>query len=76
MTFRKWLRWKFRVFCSTFTTLFWRTVNAFRRAWRAAVDGQTNLVTFEELMAVTTELVEHPEEWHHPCNCELCRSYG
>jgi hypothetical protein len=51
-------------------------VNACRRAWLAAFSNQHVLVEYEELLELTTELEEHPESWHNPCNCALCRSYG
>lgn len=54
---------------------FWRTVNAARRAWTAA-RNQANLVTDDELYALTQELECHPEGWEHPCMCAECRSYA
>lgn len=54
---------------------FWRTVNCFRRAARAW-NGRINLVTDDELCAVTQELDMHPEGWHHPCMCRECQDCG
>lgn len=54
---------------------FWRSFNALRRAAIAA-RGRVNLITNEELYALTEPLDEHPDEWHHPCMCATCRSYG
>ena len=55
---------------------FWRSVNAGRRAWRAAFDSSVELVTHDELIAVTMPLDQHPDGWEHACACEECRSYG
>lgn len=54
---------------------FWNIVSAVRRAWTAA-RWKANLVTTDELYALTSTLDEHPEGWDHPCMCALCRSYG
>lgn len=55
---------------------FWRNVNAFRRAYRAAFVSGINLVTTEELWKLTEPLDEHPDGWEHPCMCASCRSYA
>ena len=53
---------------------FWITVNRCRRAWRAAFDSSVELVTFEEIVDITSPLDQHPESWHHYCACAECRS--
>jgi hypothetical protein len=53
---------------------FWRTVNRIRRGWRAATDYSVELVTFEELVLITSPLDHHPDGWDHYCACEECRS--
>ena len=53
---------------------FWNAYHACRRAWIAA-RNQANLVTDDELYALTQELECHPEGWDHPCMCSECRSY-
>lgn len=70
-----WPRWLLKPFLVVVYFPFWRSVNACRRAARAAW-GDVNLVTYDELMQVTEPLDEHPEGWDHPCMCALCRSYG
>ena len=66
-----WLRYPFLV---VLYFPFWRTVNAVQRGWLAAF-GHINLVTDDELCAITAPLKCHPEDWHHPCMCAECRSY-
>ena len=41
---------------------FWRSVNAGRRAWRAAFDSSVELVTHDELIAVTMPLEAMAEQ--------------
>jgi hypothetical protein len=54
---------------------FWRSVNGARRA-AIAMRGGVNLVTDDELCALTERLDEHPDGWDHPCMCAECRSDG
>lgn len=54
---------------------FWRSVNAARRAWRAAFDSRLELLTCDELIELTTPLDQHPNGYGHSCNCAECRSY-
>lgn len=52
---------------------FWHTFYRFKRAgiaWR----GRVNLVTDDELYALTDVLDEHPEGWEHPCACRECQT--
>jgi hypothetical protein len=74
---QRWGRWHWvRVFGLTYFYFpFWRSINAFRRAYRAAFDPRINLVTTAELWKLTESLDEHPDEWEHACMCATCRSY-
>ena len=54
---------------------FWRSINCVRRAWVAAFDRNVELVTYDEMVAVTSGLDAHPEGWDHYCACAECRSY-
>lgn len=74
---QRWGRWHFiRVIGLTcFYFPFWRSVNAMRRAYRAAFTP-VSLLTHEELWKLTEALDEHPDGWDHPCMCATCRSYA
>lgn len=69
-----WPRWLLKPFLTVIYFPFWRSVNTVRRAGRAAF-GRVNLVTDDELHALTEKLDEHPDGWDHPCMCATCRSY-
>jgi hypothetical protein len=54
---------------------FWTTVNRIRKGWRAATNSGVELLTYDELIEVTTPLDQHPDGWEHACNCAECSSY-
>lgn len=74
---QRWGRWHWIrvVGLRCFYFPFWRSVNGVRRGL-TAMRGRVNLVTDNELVELTTPLDSHPDDWHHPCNCADCRSYG
>lgn len=75
---QRWGRWHWvRVLgLRCFYFPFWRSINAFRRARRAAFLAGFNVVSTEELWKLTEALDEHPDGWEHPCMCATCRSYA
>jgi hypothetical protein len=59
-----------------FSFPFWNAVYTLREGWRAMHRGTYVVATYDELVALTTPLDEHPDNWDGPCNCGTCRSYA
>ncbi len=55
---------------------FWRSLNAMRRACRAAFDSDCLLITHDQAFHVTEHLDEHPDDWPHVCMCAVCRDHA
>ncbi len=70
-----WPNWLLKPFLIIVYLPFWRGVNGVLRGF-IAMRGAVNLITNDELYAITKNLDEHPDGWDHPCMCATCRSYG